>query len=433
MKTILKKIQSNTQPQAIYQLIVEEACIWALCGCVEAANSMLEKVWDLDLRPDGNTKYSEGALKMLWQASGHFPTNIPISIPDTTAIVQENWGRHFWPHQQSQSNYQESIQEKDWTQLSGTHLRLYAIALAYDAEQPNQVVTQDRLMTSIHAIDKYLDERQAVGHDLMSTLICAAILSATLDLKEKAAYYLTEWAKAFKLFWMNSSPAWLMRDQKVAQILATGLLAPVFNLNAQKCKARAQEINRALEERWQKGPSLPFGQMSWTNLIDRLIQSASESEYFELPAGMERSTFQEKQEPVNAKAIGAAESRLQVKLPDAYLQFLKVTNGLPSYNSTCPNIHPIQDIDWFRSLDPEAVEDWTSTLEEFEPETAAELARSLLIGGYQEEQQLLLIPSDSEQEWACWFFASWNQGPTEYKSFRYYLENELMSLEEDQQ
>ncbi|MBL0019052.1 MAG: hypothetical protein IPP17_22175 [Bacteroidetes bacterium] len=56
-------------------------------------------------------------------------------------------------------------------------------------------------------------------------------------------------------------------------------------------------------------------------------------------------------------------------------------------------------------------------------------SNSILIGGHQEEQQLLLIPSTKGKNWECWFFASWSPGETKYPNFRYYMENQLQELE----
>jgi hypothetical protein len=62
--------------------------------------------------------------------------------------------------------------------------------------------------------------------------------------------------------------------------------------------------------------------------------------------------------------------------------------------------------------------------------TAEAFANSLLIGGYQEEQQLLLVsPYKNTLDWTCWYFATWMPGEKKYPALRFYLEKELLELE----
>ncbi|HNH09836.1 MAG TPA: hypothetical protein PK683_15175, partial [Leptospiraceae bacterium] len=63
------------------------------------------------------------------------------------------------------------------------------------------------------------------------------------------------------------------------------------------------------------------------------------------------------------------------------------------------------------------------------PSFSEKLKGSILIGGAEEEQQILLV-RDSEDRWECWHFANWTPGETVYAGFRFYIESELMRLEE---
>ncbi len=82
-------------------------------------------------------------------------------------------------------------------------------------------------------------------------------------------------------------------------------------------------------------------------------------------------------------------------------------------------------IDWLINLDPELIEIWVDSNND--EDFTSSFRNSLLIGGYQEEQQLLLIPSPSGEDWECWYFATWVPGEVIYKNFRYYMENLLLT------
>jgi hypothetical protein len=55
-----------------------------------------------------------------------------------------------------------------------------------------------------------------------------------------------------------------------------------------------------------------------------------------------------------------------------------------------------------------------------------------MIGGYNEEQQLLLVPpGGNDKDWQCWFFANWMPGVQPYPNLRFYFEYELQRQEDD--
>ena len=58
------------------------------------------------------------------------------------------------------------------------------------------------------------------------------------------------------------------------------------------------------------------------------------------------------------------------------------------------------------------------------------LKSSIIIGGLEEEQYLLLVPL-SNKKWECWHFSSWRPGEVVYENFRYYMEDELQLLEDN--
>ena len=64
-------------------------------------------------------------------------------------------------------------------------------------------------------------------------------------------------------------------------------------------------------------------------------------------------------------------------------------------------------------------------------DVVCELEKAIMIGGYEEEQQFLLIPpTDAEQEWKYWKFAMWILGEQEFTDLKSYMESIIAFLNE---
>lgn len=84
-------------------------------------------------------------------------------------------------------------------------------------------------------------------------------------------------------------------------------------------------------------------------------------------------------------------------MPEDYKQILLVANGfLTSSDSIEPSFEKIQEIDYYRNVQDNAIEVWEKIngLED----TVAELKRAILNGGKYEEQQFLIIPPIKDRE-----------------------------------
>ncbi len=129
----------------------------------------------------------------------------------------------------------------------------------------------------------------------------------------------------------------------------------------------------------------------------------------------------------NKNEIAKTEKRLQIKLPDDYINFISSTNGFPAVSNIGVTFLPIEKIDYLKNLDISLIEIW-SEFEELK-EISLALENSILIGGLEEEQSFLLIPPyGKHKKWRYWYFAAWLPGEQPYKSLNGYFQKELKLL-----
>jgi len=124
--------------------------------------------------------------------------------------------------------------------------------------------------------------------------------------------------------------------------------------------------------------------------------------------------------PATQKEIEETESRLGIKLPADYKEFLKIANGYPTYNDAIePSFEKISEIQYLKDFNPETIQIWIETGND---EIGKELNKSIIIAGKQEEQWFLLIPPiDENDNWKYWKFASWIPGEIEYNNLTEYF------------
>lgn len=426
MDKLIKQIQSD-DIELVYREVTETATIWATCGFIDQANSLLEKLWSLKLEHSRNTWLNDEGFQFFWAISDKKPNQIPFQLSDIDSMQAENWQRHFMPYWNENVNYASRINGKEWTELSGNDLVLVGIGLAYDETNSNKASDKQQQKDALDAITKFINTCNPLGHSLMNSLICASILAARNGLIKQAEEFLIQWAKAYKLYWSNTSATYLMRDLSTAKILLTGILAQIFELTKEKCEIDLQAISIALDDRITKGQSLVYEKLEWKDLLKHISTIAIKKANFDYEAkSISKNWLGFK--PATKDEISNTETRLNIKLPKEYKDFLSATNGFSPFSFT-PTLHSVDKIDWLKNLDPQLVEIWTESMEDVDKDFVKSFSNSILIGGDQEEQQLLLIPSTKSKNWECWFFASWSPGETKYPNFRYYMENQLQELE----
>ena len=132
--------------------------------------------------------------------------------------------------------------------------------------------------------------------------------------------------------------------------------------------------------------------------------------------------------PATEKEIEETESRLGIKLPADYKEFLKIANGYPTYNDAVePSFEKINQIQYLKDLYPDVIDIWKHTGNE---DISKELSKSIIVAGKQEEQWFLLIPpTDENKNWKYWKFASWIPGEIEYKNLTEYFLDTINGIE----
>ena len=126
--------------------------------------------------------------------------------------------------------------------------------------------------------------------------------------------------------------------------------------------------------------------------------------------------------PAKDEEIEKKEKELQIKLPEEYIHFLKITNGFSQSEITEPEFFPINKIDWFKNTNPELIKTWKET---GNIDSGLQLERSILIADSFGEQQFLLVPPLENKKWEFWKFATWIPGEEKFDSLTSYFKEVL--------
>lgn len=117
--------------------------------------------------------------------------------------------------------------------------------------------------------------------------------------------------------------------------------------------------------------------------------------------------------PATETQISEVENMLGVKLPEDYIEFLRITNGFLAPNDVEPSFENIEKIDFFKNVDEFTIEAYG----------LVELENAIIIGGISEEQYFLLLPPKSENEkWKYWKFANWMAGEQPFENLKEYFQ-----------
>ncbi|WP_207534872.1 SMI1/KNR4 family protein [Desertivirga arenae] len=131
--------------------------------------------------------------------------------------------------------------------------------------------------------------------------------------------------------------------------------------------------------------------------------------------------------PATIEEIDELETRLNVRFPEDYKEFLNLCNGFSAPNHIEPSFLPAQEVTWLKDVDPSLVEIWNT--EELR-DIGQQLERSIIIAGIEEEQYLLLIPPFEHVGWSYWKFANWHPGEHAYGGLEEYFKDVLTFMED---
>ena len=145
----------------------------------------------------------------------------------------------------------------------------------------------------------------------------------------------------------------------------------------------------------------------------------------------------------SSEALLEAQKRLNTKLPNSYIDFLKYSNGLLMPDMFV-NLLPIEYVDWFYNLNQEWVDIWLEGGDEDEGEEyrdvitgnpvefkVYDLKDALQISDTLEGDVLLLNPNKKRDgEWEGWWFSNAHPGVVRYENF-YDMLNDYLEPCED--
>ena len=132
--------------------------------------------------------------------------------------------------------------------------------------------------------------------------------------------------------------------------------------------------------------------------------------------------------PISKVEIKKVEKRLGIKLPPDYIEMTTIANGFPTYpNSIEPAFQKLEEIDFYRNYQWNVIDTWKEIggLDD----DVADLERAIMIAGFEDEQQFLIIPpADRQGRWKYWKFAMWIPGKEEYQDLKSYLDSVIEFL-----
>ena len=120
------------------------------------------------------------------------------------------------------------------------------------------------------------------------------------------------------------------------------------------------------------------------------------------------------------EAIEKKELELKVKLPQDYIEFLKISNGFPPTSAVDSTFLPIEEIGLLKEKDKQLVDIWCNSGNGINEE----LQNAILVTKVHEEQYFFLIPPITKNNsWQYWKFASWIPGEEPYKNIESYFQS----------
>jgi SMI1 / KNR4 family (SUKH-1) len=428
MDGYLRSIQSGDSDMVEFT-VYDIATVWAAAGFIQQANRLLTRLWSYHIKDPNDFRYFNDGFRILWALSGKQPDHIPFPVKPVDEIVQDNWDGLFNRFPGISPVVPDSIGSKSWKELSGIALAEKAILLSFDDRQPYHRAGRPAQEQAVLAFSRYFAD-QLAGSDAHHSTI-AAIVAAGLGRQEDASAFIRQFGFGFLRIPQSSLfLAELLKDTAVARYLLHGVLAPVWRITDSSCTADLKRCEAVLARRMSNGPSLAFGQLTLKALLQRLSESAINKKDIDYEDAVLRSRWLG-YPPAQDEQINAAEKRLGIDLPEDYKSFIRVTNGFKAVSNVGVSFLPVDSIGWLRDLDKELVDILGTPMSNDPPDSASatEFRRAILIGGYREEQQFLLIPpAGKEKEWKYWFYAFWTPGITAHPSLRFYLESELQFL-----
>jgi hypothetical protein len=367
---------------------------WLEAGRIDQANRLVSALLETGRIP----QFFLDCFEVPWALTGTRPARAPAPRASIEDIELGMW--ELFAFKNSAEGFVDRIKNANIDKLSDLDLVARAMLMAYDGDRPGHVAAPERIAETL---ERFFDSGSRFR--TWEAWTARVLLALRQGDVERAKTHLVDMTRE------GQPVIVLLSDRTVAEIVLSGLLAPVLNVTPQQCEEDLRHIEQAIAARLKNGGAPPYADLTWRQLVSK-IQDWEGRKATRGAAG--------------ATAIAEAEQRLGVTLPQSYRAFLQATNGLKKYSPVGVELWTVGKIGWVRDADRTLLDFYEMTGLE---DVAQRIRKSLLIGSEPDgTERLLLVPADDPAaEWQCWFFAHWHAGEVRHPTFRAFIESEILS------
>lgn len=422
-KKAVKRIQSGADREMYYE-VTEAALFMATAGFLDEGNHLLQCLWQFKWPHIEDCWLPDQAFEVLWHAKGERPLNVPFQKKPIAAI--ETAHRRYMTIDRC---FHLPMPNGSIEALHGLDLMRRCHQLACPPDEEDSLPAFDLERNALSGLNRLICESgDADAHHGGNNLVLAAELAARNGFTAQAIECAMLWAANYPERWLGCNFPTMASSRHVAPFLLKGIFAEPFGLTVTSCQSYLKSLVTAVEARMKRGRKLAYGKWTWERLLtaaskravkaqrDLFTKEQSKSKWLGRPAAPEA-------------AIAAVETRLNLKLPEDYVAFLRVSNGFSALSTTTAPLRAVERIGRFAV---EADADFMAILKEYPEEDAPEaLERSIQISDLGEmggELVLLIPPASPDDPWQTWFYAPWVPGVIRYPSFRHFLEQTFQEL-----
>lgn len=422
-KKAVRRIQSGADREMYYEVTMA-ALFMATAGFLDEGNQLLQCLWKYKWPHLEDCWLPDQSFEVLWHAKGERPLNVPFEKKAIEAIEVAH--RRYMTLDRY---FQLPLPAGETDCLYGLELMRRCRQLACLDENDDTFPTSVREMEALNGLTRHISESgDADACHGGENLVLVSELAARNGLTSQAIAYAQMWAAHYPERWLGYNFPTMASNRHVAPLLLKGILAEPFGLTKPVCQTYLKSLVGAVEARMKRGRKLAYGKWTWERLLTAVSKRAIKTQ---------RDLFTKEQRKgkwlgfpaASEEAIAVAETRLNLKLPADYVEFLRVSNGLSALSNTTTRLREVERVD---RLMTETAPDLVAILKEFhEDDAPGSFERSIQISNLGEmggELVLLIPPASPDDPWQTWFYAPWVPGVIRYPSFRHFLEQTFQEL-----
>ncbi|GAA3953378.1 hypothetical protein GO495_31695 [Chitinophaga oryziterrae] len=421
-KGTLNTIQSGSDKE-VYTQVTDVALYMATGGFLEAANQLLSELWKYKLPHDRDTWLADTAFMVLWDAAGSYPGFTPFPLDDIESI-EKNIRRYI-----AVDRWAYKMPDKPWNELTDQDLLRKSYITAALVNVDGSFPSSQNELEALSMLEKLAAENvtSCEGFAL------GAELAARNGKADTGIRLAKIWANGYHKKTLGYLFPLLACSRHVAPVLLQKGIADELNLSETIVQEFLSQAITVLDKRFQDGRTMLYGDLTWKDLLHKISRHSIELEDGEYDESVRISGWIGF-DGATVSEITLAENRLGITLPTDYKLFLEITNGIRPFPLNNPALLPVNEIDFIGNiLDADtfdSLSDWP--VDDDDPETFKDyLSRGIMISRYPDEQMIWLIPTTvgNITSWQTFFFAYWLPGDQRYPGFRYYIEEQLQSIE----